>query len=395
MAKKRVLIAHPKVTAAGGGNAVAAWTLQALRDDFEVALATLQPIDCQALNRSWGTSLRPGDIDVRVAPPHYQTLLGNFPTAGALLSTSLTMRLARNIDARVKFDVVMSTQNEADFGRRGIQYVHHPWLYLPRPKDEMSWFHYIPGILWAYRRICQAISMGTNAGLARNLSLANSSFIAGRIRSVHHTGSVIVFPPVTTGFPNVPWDERRSAAVGVGRIHSCKRWDMAVAIVEEVRRRGHDFGLTLISHPDPDEPEYLQQIKVLAADRPWFRLRLDLSRDELAAEVASHRYGIHAMREEHFGIGPAEILCAGCVLFAHNSGGPIEIVGGEPRVLFDDVNDAAAKISRVLSDRGLESELREKAAGQSHLFSTEAFCRALREIVTDFVAEEHTATPNR
>src|SRR5579862_6804994 len=104
---------------------------------------------------------------------------------------------------------------------------------MPRPKEEMRWFHYIPGVLWAYRSFCHMLSHGTNAGLARNLSLANSKFIAGRIRDVDKTDSVILFPPVTSGFPSVAWAERRNAAVAVGRIHSIKRWEMAVAIADE------------------------------------------------------------------------------------------------------------------------------------------------------------------
>src|SRR5580704_8592297 len=103
MAKKRVLVAHPRVSAAGGGNAVAAWTLQALRDDFDVTLATLRPVECDALNRSWGTTLRPSDFRLIVAPPSYQRLLRCLPTRGALLEICVTMRLARDLDHAGRF----------------------------------------------------------------------------------------------------------------------------------------------------------------------------------------------------------------------------------------------------------------------------------------------------
>jgi hypothetical protein len=97
-ARKRVLVAHPRVTASGGGNGVAAWTLQALRERYDVSLATLQPVDWEALNRSWGTSLRPGDVRVHVAPAGYQRLLRALPTPGALLELCLTMRWAQDLD---------------------------------------------------------------------------------------------------------------------------------------------------------------------------------------------------------------------------------------------------------------------------------------------------------
>lgn len=382
MNSKRVLVAHPRVTGSGGGNAVAAWVLQALRDRFDVSLATLQPLDYADLNRNWGTSLRRGDVRVHVAPPRYARLLRGLPTPGALLETCLTMRLARSLDERQRYDVLLGTQNEADFGRRGITYVHHPWVYLPRPGDEMRWYHRIPGALAAYRGICQRVSRGSNEGLRRNLSLANSSFIAGRIRAAHGIDATVVFPPVISEFPECSWADRADAVVALGRLNGSKRWEMAVAVVDELRRRGHDLALKLIGHED--DREYQGRLEALAASRPWFRILTNLSRDELEAEVVHHRYGIHTMENEHFGMAPAELLRAGCVLFAHNSGGPVEIVGGERRLLFEDMEDAADAIERVLTDPQEAAALRECLAARRALFTTEAFCDTICRIVEDF-----------
>jgi glycosyltransferase involved in cell wall biosynthesis len=382
MNRKRVLVAHPRVTGSGGGNAVAAWVLQALRERFDVSLATLQAPDYADLNRNWGTSLRPGDVRVHVAPRRYTRLLRSLPTPGALLETCLTMRLARALDERRRYDVLLGTQNEADFGRRGITYVHHPWVYLPRPEDEMRWYHRIPGTLTAYRAICQAISRGSNEGLRRNLSLANSSFIAGRIRAVHGIDSTVVFPPVTSEFPERRWEDRVDAVVALGRLNGSKRWEMAVAVVDELRRRGRAVELTLIGHED--DRDYQARLVALAASRPWFRIRTNLSRDELKAEVVRHRYAIHTMENEHFGMAPAELLRAGCLLFAHDSGGPVEIVGGEKRLLFADVADAAEKLEQALSDPRQAADLRRHLAARRALFSTETFCAAMCRIVEDF-----------
>jgi glycosyltransferase involved in cell wall biosynthesis len=382
MKRKRVLVVHPRVTGSGGGNAVAAWVLQALRDHFDVSLATLQTPDYADLDRSWGTSLRRGDVRVHLAPRRYTQLLRSLPTPGALLELCLTMRLARSLDERQRYDVLLGTQNEADFGRRGITYVHHPWVYLPRPEDELRWYHRVPGSLTAYRRICQAISRGTNEGLRRNLTLANSSFIAGRIRAVHGIDSTVVFPPVTGEFPERRWEDRSDTMVALGRLSGPKRWEMAVAVVDELRRRGHALGLTLIGHQD--DREYHARLAALAASRPWFRILTNLSRDELKAEVVRHRYAIHTMENEHFGMAPAELLCAGCLLFVHHSGGPVEIVGGEASLLFADVIDAADKIERVLRDPQRAAALRSGLQARRRNFTTEAFCATVRDFVEGF-----------
>jgi hypothetical protein len=41
----------------GGGNAVACWMLQALREKYTVTLLTWEPVSWAALNRYYGTSL--------------------------------------------------------------------------------------------------------------------------------------------------------------------------------------------------------------------------------------------------------------------------------------------------------------------------------------------------
>lgn len=379
MTRRRVLVAHPYIGIVGGGNVVAAWALQALREEFEVILATLGPVDCPALNRNFGTSLRESDFDLRIAPGRYRTLLRVVPTQGALMEIAVTARWARALAAEVRADILLSTHNEMDFGCPGLQYVHYPWAYLPRPDIEMRWFHRIPGVLAAYRGLCQLVSGGSLEGRGRNLSLANSMFVAGKIKEVYGVISEILYPPVPGSFPHVPWQERRFAAVAVGRMHPVKRWEMAVEIVELARSRGLDVGLTLINQPD--SIDYGRRIAGMAAGRPWFRLLTGIPRDQLAAEVGRHRYGIHPMEDEHFGIAVAEMVRAGCLPFVHDSGGPVEIVGGRRELRFRTVEEGAAALQSVMEDSALEQRLRDALGHQSKRFSAEAFCESLLRVV--------------
>jgi glycosyltransferase involved in cell wall biosynthesis len=277
------------------------------------------------------------------------------------MEIAVTARWARALAAEVRADILLSTHNEMDFGRPGLQYVHYPWAYLPRPDIEMQWFHRIPGVLAAYRGLCQLVAGGSLEGRGRNLSLANSRFVAGKIKEVYGVNSEILYPPVPGSFPGVPWQERRSAAVAIGRMHPVKRWEMAVEIVELARSRGVDIGLTLINQPD--SIDYGRRIAGMAAGRPWFRLLTGITREQLAAEVARHRYGIHAMEDEHFGIAVAEMVRAGCIPFVHDSGGPVEIVGGHRELRFRTVEEGAAALQSVMEDSALEERLRD-ALGQ-------------------------------
>jgi glycosyltransferase involved in cell wall biosynthesis len=220
---------------------------------------------------------------------------------------------------------------------------------------------------------------GTGDGVRRNLSMANSAFVAGKIKEYWGIDSVILYPPVPGNFPDIPWEQRRPAAVAIGRMCGSKRWEMAVEIVDRVRSSGHDLGLTLINHPD--DPAYGRRIAEAAATRPWFRILTDLSREELAREVTQHRYGIHTMENEHFGIGVAEMVRAGCIPFVHDSGGQVEIVGGRSELRFRDAAEGAAAVAAVMRDSALEQRLRETLAKQRDLFSVERFCDSLRRIV--------------
>jgi glycosyltransferase involved in cell wall biosynthesis len=147
---------------------------------------------------------------------------------------------------------------------------------------------------------------------------------------------------------------------------------MAVEIVEHVRRRGHDLVFT--AGGDGHSPAVVP----IAA-------RMD--RSQLLAELAQHRYGIHPMEEEHFGIAPAELQRAGCIPFVRNSGGPVEIAGGDRRLTYDGVDEAAEKIARVIQDPALERELVSQVSERRDWFSTERFCESVREIAAQFVRE--------
>jgi glycosyltransferase involved in cell wall biosynthesis len=302
---------------------------------------------------------------------------------GALLAQCVTMRWARNLDRENRFDAVMSTENEADFGRMGLHYVHYPWAYLPRPEVELRWFHHIPGVLDGYRTFCRRIARASDDGLRRNLSLANSEFVAGRIRDVHGVESKILYPPVPGGFPSIAWEDRIEGIVALGRMHWHKRWDMAVEIADGVRSQDIDVSLTLISHRD--RVEFGARMEALAKTRHWFRILYNLPREQMIREIARHRYGLHTMENEHFGIAPAELQRAGCITFVHRSGGPMEIVGRREELMFDDAAEACARICRAIQDVALRNDLRQFAAERAACFSEERFCAELRGYMRSLV----------
>jgi len=75
----------------------------------------------------------------------------------------------------------------------------------------------------------------------------------------------------------------------------------------------------------PADQQLVEEIQALAcqlnvADRVEFRKNVGW--EELCQLLASSAVGIHTMWCEHFGIGIVQMMAAGVVTIAHNSGGP-------------------------------------------------------------------------
>jgi glycosyltransferase involved in cell wall biosynthesis len=113
-------------------------------------------------------------------------------------------------------------------------------------------------------------------------------------------------------------------------------------------------------------------------------LDLDLPQRELAHVVASHRFGIHGMEGEHFGIAVAEMVNAGCIVFVPGSGGQVEIIDDCPDLTYTTRDEAVDKIAALLDDPVRQRTVRAQLAARRRRFSSEAFMQQMRSIVETF-----------
>ena len=374
----RILLVQPSIAPPGGGNLVAAWMLQALRDEHRPTLLAWEAPNLAVCNRFFGTSLRPGDFDLRLAPAPVRRGGALTPIPLALVKHGLLLRQARRLAAA--YDLLVTADNEADFGRRGIQYIHYPKLDPERPAVDLRWYHGPRPLRALYRHLGRRIGGITSAGVRRNLTLVNSEFIAARMRALHGIEAVVLHPPVPGELPAVPWDDREDGFAMVGRISPEKRIEVAIAILRRVRERGFPVRLHVVG--TNDDPAYTAYVRSLAAaDGDWVTLHEDLPRADLMALLARQRYGIHAMEGEHFGIAVAEMARAGCIVFVPRTGGPAEIVGSDDRLLFDAPDEAVEKIAAVLDDAERQTSLRAHLAERARRFSAEAFVSRFLDLV--------------
>ena len=98
------------------------------------------------------------------------------------------------------------------------------------------------------------------------------------------------------------------------------------------------------------------------------------------------RYGIQAMENEHFGMATAEMTRAGCLVFAHDSGGTPEVLNNEPALLWEDEGEAVQKDLRPRRHFRSRSCLHALSSLRTHAarFSTEIFAERVRDVVAGF-----------
>jgi glycosyltransferase involved in cell wall biosynthesis len=375
---KKVLLVQPSLQPPGGANGVAAWIIEALKGEHAVSVLTWTPIDVASINRFYGTSLGAPEFTVYGVHPIVRWLIDRVPGPIGKLKTSILLLMCKRI--KDDYDVIITANNEADFGRKGIQYVHFPRAYQSHQNGDLPRNPFLRALITIYYHLCRRISGFSFERMKQNLTLVNSDWTATKVRERHGIEATTLYPPVLGTFPEVPWEDRENGFVCIGRIVPEKGLEEVIDSLAAVRSQGWDIHLHVVGSPD-DRRYYKRILRRVRENASWVFLEQDLSREELVRLMSMHRYGIHGMAEEHFGIAVAELVWAGCLVFVPRGGGQVEIVDGDERLLYGAPEEAAAKITLVMSDPDAQRSLRTHLASRKKSFSTERFMRRIREVV--------------
>jgi glycosyltransferase involved in cell wall biosynthesis len=267
--------------------------------------------------------------------------------------------------------------------------VHFPAFERPRPAVDMRWFHRIPLVLPAYYWACDRFLDVSSAQICENLTLVNSEWTGNRFRRTHGGTTTTLYPPVTGPFPDVPWATRDAAFVCLGRISPEKDIDSVIDILSEVRRT--HTGITLRLVGSAGEDRYARHvISRVRQHQDWITLHLDVSHEEVRRLITTSRYGLHAMKDEHFGMAPAEMATGGCLVWVHDSGGQVEIVDRHPRLVYSTTADAVAKILTTLADDEAQAALRHGLAVRAQRFAVNGFIDGVRAAAATQLARQGT-----
>ncbi len=380
--RPRVLVVHSKVEAHGGGCSVLAWSLQALQHDYDVTLLASAPWDAAALNRYYGTSIEPAAIGSLIYSAAGRILRLD-PDPSTIQPNCYLMRKAKGL--RSRFDCAFGTDNETDLGPPALQYVHYPHLAHVYPKVrhnlDLPPASKLAACLRGSIRPWMLMANFSFDRMCRNRTLVNSDWTGRWVQRVYGVECHTVNPPAAGEFPDTPWEKREDGFVLVGRLAVGKRIPWCIDVLGQVRRLYPGLRLHIVgsaSRAPYDAGDAARIAGAIRRNSSWVTFHDNIPRAAVAPLLATQKYGLHAMVDEHFGIGVAEMVRAGCIPFVHNSGGPPGIAGNDPRLTYETAAEAVEKIVRVLREPALQANLVSNLAPRKALYCPERFMDSIR-----------------
>jgi glycosyltransferase involved in cell wall biosynthesis len=376
--RKRIAIIHPMLSM-GGASAVAVWTIEALKAAYDVTLITIKRVNLAELNNFFGSNIQEDEITIKQV-----WRLSEVIPNGYLLKVHLAQRYYKQ--HLNEYDLAIATNCEMDLGKRGIQYINIPTLTdeTIRKIGQMpsKLLHHQGYLRKIYKYTCVLLSGFCEERMKQNITLVNSNWAGQNVKEVYGLEGQRVYPPVLDDFPIISWKEREEGFVCIGCVSLQKGVETIIEIIRKIRQVKPQIHLHIIGRSS-DKGLGKKINRLCSQNADWLFWEKKLSRKQLTSLVARHKYGIHGMPNEHFGIAVAEMAKAGCITFVPNNGGQVEIVA-DKRLVYDNAADAVAKITNVINNSEIQEELRRHLTQQRLNFSIDAFTKAIRDVVRLF-----------
>lgn len=258
--------------------------------------------------------------DQRLAQKHFKWFLPLMPTA----VESLNLK---------GYDVVLSDSSAfskgviTDVGAIHICYCHTPtrylwsdsWEYIVELHNKNAIVKkFLPPLLTLMRL------WDFQAAGRVDEFIANSNFVAKRIKRFYHRDSTVIYPPVETDKYALV-SEKKNYFVVVSRLRPYKRVDLAIEAFNEMR-----LPLKIIG--GGWETRYLK--KKANSNIEFLGEILDVKRKN---DIIGHARALIHPQEEDFGITAVEAMAAGTPVIAYRGGGALETVEeGVAGMFFDE-----------------------------------------------------------
>lgn len=244
------------------------------------------------------------------------------------------------------------------------------------------------------------------AGRRSHAAIVNSTWTFDHIQKLWKMKdrTHIVYPPCDINeFIKIPLDAKRSKHIlSISQFRPEKDHPLQIQAFHKFLsgipdNQKSSYKLLLVgscrNQGDKDRVETLQKMCSDLGITENVDFRLNVSFADLKSLMASSQVGLHTMWNEHFGIGVVELMAAGCIILAHNSGGPkLDIVvpiNDQPTgFLASDVKSYATCMAKIfsLSDRE-RMEIQQSAQTHVHKFSDAEFENGFLSVFDDLITK--------
>ncbi|MFH1772951.1 MAG: glycosyltransferase [Patescibacteria group bacterium] len=198
--------------------------------------------------------------------------------------------------------------------------------------------------------------------------IANSNFIARRIKKYYHNDSTVIYPPVEIGKFNISANIGDYFLIG-GRLALYKRVDIVIEACKKLGKKLKIFG----------DGVDLKRLKKIADNNEniEFLERVD---DKVKADLYSHCMAFINPQEEDFGITMVEAMASGRPVIAYRSGGALEIIkAGITGEFFN--NQTADSLVEILNNFDINKYDSQEIQQHAKQFSVERFKKEILEFV--------------
>ncbi|WP_241432463.1 glycosyltransferase family 4 protein [Natrinema gari] len=383
----RILIIHPTLMAKGGGELVCMNVLEALQEKHDVDLLTVSDPDFTDLNKYYATSVT--NINIRLIDG-LSAISHRLPKNrfGKLKMAFLESYIINN-NLGDKYDLLFSTYNELRVPCKSIQYIHFPYTdrNVHPNADDFS-----TSIYSAYDWVCDVVGPSLQGNKENTEYLSNSDWTGDKVDKALGVNSRTVYPPVdTSDFDPLDWESRENGFVTVGRISPEKNILRNINIISKLHKRNDDVHYHIIGpkmdrYSSPFSESYCDKVMRKCEKYEFIHHEGEVSRDRLIELISTHKYGLHGMDHEHFGIAVAELIAGGTIPFVPQGGGQQEVVGHCDDVMYDSVDDAVQKIESILRSEEKQKSVQQKLPNIDENFGRSRFQYEIKQITDEVVS---------
>lgn len=354
---------------------------------FQVDVLCNEPPDSHILKQTFGSdagqisviSARNSETSKESTNLRFLTYAPKVNLRTTLLRIAQLHRFAKKIASN--YTICISTYNEQDFGQPALQYVHHP---LFADREILCKYQIIPDghVLsskkfpaYIYKKLIDVVANGTQKNRQHNVSLTNSRFISDVLEECGFREKHVLYPGFFDTLPQNPSDKEK-IVFSLGRITPDKHILRLLRIYESLSSVNPDFKF-IIAGSTPD-PNYLREVdKAIKHSDAKITLLTNLNRTAVNDLMQRSMFYVNPKPFEHFGITTIEVLSYGCIPLLDNSGGSVEIVEGEEKLLFRTASDISAIFEWHLKNPEPSQSIIKKLQSGLGRFSSEQFFQKL------------------